>query len=929
MKVYHNQAGIMLRVLLPVMLIIGLVMNGQTAFAAADNTVRIYIGNDTDARHHMSLAIGETSDEYYYKLKGYQAKSSDYSSSNGAVFQIIKTVDGKCKVKGLKEGTGWVVLTIKTTNGETLTERVYISVYQKTEECEAVALKETGLFRGASVNAGVENTDRKGTISNNEKVTVQRVCDDFYYIERQDGSAVRGYVSKKDFFIYVKDVKIKEQNVSMEAGGSKRMNVKTAPALANNPGITWKSGNDAVLSVDASGMVKGISEGTTSVLATTKDGSNLTAVTYISVYNKMKEVQGYIKSNADLYAIGRNKNSIGTGKAKTKLTIVGTCGEYYRVKTDIKAIKENYNGFCYILKSKVKIPVTKIKLDQTEIFLSAGESVQLSAAISPEIAENHNVKWSSSKKTIAVVDQKGNVTAKKAGNAVITATSVDGSRTDQCVVHVTENLESRKKVTSKPNLTVKSNGMNDITVEVVNMEQYDGYVMYVNGKKYVDEDFNERHWGWDVSYGGFQTNKTYKIKVKTYRKQDEKTIYSKMSDERKITVGKTGINANATAGKAITISWKKMEHAKQYKVYRAEKKNGKYRLIKTVKGNKGSYTDKNVKLNKTYYYKVKPVSMSGKETTSNIDYAKVCKIGKAEKYMAKKYNFICTDNKKNMNSYNIKGCYSPVKYKMANGTLEIHVYLEFVTYSDTGKLNSNGVKIFKKKPASVKGEITTKQYISMFKDGIKAAYSDIQVKGNKGDFKKGINFKTKLYVHDKKGKEKYNAKQQFVEVLIGGECPNCSEKGDRWYHAGTNSNASGYMEYEYINCIYMPTNEQVRTNKVEGYNYPATDYAVTAAHELGHILGLSDAYYDDENRYDRCADNSETGYEYDDHMYDNLMKNHDHCKKINANGIEMMLQAVDKNTGVPDFSSQCFKSYGKKKISDVIRNHKDYQKDHD
>lgn len=924
MKVYYNKAGIMLRVLLPVMLIICLVMNGQTAFAADDDTVRIYIGNDTDARHHMSLAIGETSDEYYYKLKGYQAKSSDYSSTNGAVFQIVKTVDGKCKVKGLKEGTGWVVLTIKTTSGEVLTERVYISVYQKTEECEAVALKKTGLFRGASVNAGVENTDRKGTISNNEKVTVQRVCDDFYYIERQDGSAVRGYVSKKDFWIYVKDVKIKEQNVSMEAGGSKRMNVKTAPALANNPGLTWKSGNDAVLTVDASGMVKGISEGTTSVLATSKDGSNLTAVTYISVYNKIKEVQGYIKSNADLYAIGRNKNPIGTGKAKTKLTIVGTCGEYYRVKTDMKAIKENYNGFCYILKSKVRIPVTKIKLNQKEIFLSAGESVQLSAAISPEIAENHNVKWSSSKKTIAVVDQKGNVTAKKAGNAVITATSVDGSKTDQCVVHVTENLESRKKVTSKPNLFLKSNGMNSISVSARNEVEYNGFIVYVNGKKYDDHRFSKKSWWWTCTYGAFRTNKTYRIKVKTYTEKNGKKTYSKMSDEQKVTVGKTGINVNATGGKTITVSWKKMDQAHTYKVYRAGKKNGKYKLIKTVKGNKTSYTDKNVKLNKTYYYKVKPVTVNGTEGSSNIDYAKVCKIGKAEKYMAKKYNFICTDNKKNMNTYNIKGYYSPVKYKMANGILEIHVYLEFVTYSDTGKLNSNEVKIFKKKPASVKGEITTEQYISMFKEGIKAAYSDVQVTGNKGDFKKGINFKTKLYVHDKKGKEKYNSKQEFVEVLIGGECPNCPEE-DHWYHSGTNNNASGYTEYEYINCIYMPTNEQVRANK--GYNYPATDYDVTSAHELGHILGLDDAYYGD--GYDRCADNSETGYKYKKRKYDNLMKNHQFYKKINANGIEMMLQAVDENTGMPDFASQCFKSYDDVKISDVIKNHKDYQKDHD
>lgn len=918
-----NKTRKALRISLFFVLLVCLMAKGEIALAAND-TVRIYIGDDSDARQHMSMAVGGISDEYRYTLKGYKAKSSVYSSTNEAVFQIVKTGDGKYKVKGLKEGTGWVVLTIKTTDGKTLTERIFISVYSKIEQCDAVAVKQVDLYRGASADAGVENEDKKGVLSDKEKVTILNKCEDYYYIIRTDGSNDKGFTRKENLRVLVKDVKVQEQNVSIELGGSRTLTTKVTPVLADISGLSWKSGNSAIVSVDDFGTVKGISEGTTAVSVASKDGSNSTGTTYISVYNKINEVQGIIKSNSDLYAIGNNKNSIGKGKAKTKVTIVGTCGNYYRVKTSIQAIKENHNGYCYILKSKVQIPISKIKLDSTEIFLSPGESAQLSAAISPEMADNHNVTWSSSKKSVAVVDKNGYVTAKKAGNVTITVKTVDGAKTDKCVVRVTENKESRKQVSSKPALYLESNGMNSISVDVRNEVKYDGFIVYVNGKKYDDHKFNKKSCCETVPYGGFRTNKTYKIKVKTYRKEDKKIIYSKMSDEKKVTVGKTGINANVTAGKSITISWKKMNQANMYKVYRAEKKNGKYKLIKTVKGNKISYTDKNVKLNKTYYYKVKPVSANGTMGSSNIDYAKVSKIGTAEKYMAKKYNFICTDSKKNMNSYNIKGCYSPVKYKMANGILEIHVYLEFVTYSDTGKANSDKVKIFKKKAASVKGEITAEQYISMFKKGIEAAYSDVKVKGNKGDFKAGINFKTKLIIHDKKGNEKYNSKQEFVEVLIGGECPNCTKKGDHWYHAGTNDNASGYTEYKYIYCIYMPTNEQVRANS--GYNYPATDYDVTAAHELGHILGLDDAYYD--YGYDRCADNSETGHKYKKGKYDNLMKNHDSCKKINPNGIEMMLQAIDPNTGMPEFASQSFKSYGDETISDVIKNHKDYQKDH-
>lgn len=53
------------------------------------------------------------------------------------------------------------------------------------------------------------------------------------------------------------------------------------------------------------------------------------------------------------------------------------------------------------------------------------------------------------------------------------------------------------------------------------------------------------------------------------------------------------------------ITWKKISNATGYKIYRSTKKSGEYELIKTVKGAKNlKYTDKKVKKNKTYYYKV-------------------------------------------------------------------------------------------------------------------------------------------------------------------------------------------------------------------------------------------------------------------------------------------------------------------------------------
>ncbi len=171
-------------------------------------------------------------------------------------------------------------------------------------------------------------------------------------------------------------------------------------------------------------------------------------------------------------------------------------------------------------------------------------------------------------------------------------------------------------------------------------------------------------------------------------------------------------------------------------------------------------------------------------------------------------------------------------------------------------------------------------------------------------------------------------------MLIGGECPNCTKKGDHWYHANPNYNVDEYDEYwdQYGHGIqiYMPTHEQVKANAAEGARDPdetEKEYGATAAHELGHALGMNDAYADE--KYDRCVDNSETGYKYHpvNEVYDNLMKYCYFYQKINANGIEMMLKAVKVNTGIPDFASQNFASYGENKISPVIRNRNDYQDD--
>ena len=81
----------------------------------------------------------------------------------------------------------------------------------------------------------------------------------------------------------------------------------------------------------------------------------------------------------------------------------------------------------------------------------------------------------------------------------------------------------------------------------------------------------------------------------------------------------------AKAGKKkVIVTYRDAEGASKYKIYRATKKNGKYKKIATTK--KTKYVDKKVKKGKKYFYKVKSVRNYNKTVTS-----KFSKIAKSKK----------------------------------------------------------------------------------------------------------------------------------------------------------------------------------------------------------------------------------------------------------------------------------------------------------
>ena len=93
---------------------------------------------------------------------------------------------------------------------------------------------------------------------------------------------------------------------------------------------------------------------------------------------------------------------------------------------------------------------------------------------------------------------------------------------------------------------------------------------------------------------------------------------------------KTTVKATALKGKRIRVKWKKATAATGYKIYKATKKNGKYKLIKTIKKSSVvKWTNKKLKAGKKYYYKVRAFRKQYGKTAysafSNISYCKAKK----------------------------------------------------------------------------------------------------------------------------------------------------------------------------------------------------------------------------------------------------------------------------------------------------------------
>lgn len=139
---------------------------------------------------------------------------------------------------------------------------------------------------------------------------------------------------------------------------------------------------------------------------------------------RVKDVT-YTSSNDDIIAIVDAKaGTFIAGAEEGEATITCTAND----GTDVFAK-------CKITVKKSFVPATSVTLNKTNASMEVGNSLKLTATITPANATFKNIIWVSSDKDVAEVSN-GTVTAVGPGNATITAISGDGAARAKCTIVV-------------------------------------------------------------------------------------------------------------------------------------------------------------------------------------------------------------------------------------------------------------------------------------------------------------------------------------------------------------------------------------------------------------------------------------------------------------------------------------------------------------
>lgn len=186
----------------------------------------------------------------------------------------------------------------------------------------------------------------------------------------------------------------------------------------------------------------------------------------------------------------------------------------------------------------VLIPAVSIKLSKTSLNLKKGDQRSITASMSP-LESTDSIQWKSNNNAVAEVDD-GDIFAKKAGTAKITAYTKSGVKASCTVTVKDEVAEAIKKITSTKAKIKSAKNVKGKSVQLklsgsVNGSGYK--IQYGTSRKFKGAKTVTAK-GSTTTIKKLKAKKTYYIRVRIYKKISGKTYYGKWSSIKAVKIKK-------------------------------------------------------------------------------------------------------------------------------------------------------------------------------------------------------------------------------------------------------------------------------------------------------------------------------------------------------------------------------------------------------
>ena len=235
--------------------------------------------------------------------------------------------------------------------------------------------------------------------------------------------------------VAVESITLNATTLTIEPGKTRTLTATVMPSNANDKTVSWSSSDTEIASVDDSGTVTAIKEGTATITAR---AGGITATCEVTVKPILNPVENILLDKETL-TITRGKmyrltatvlpdnaddKTVLWSSSDPEVATVdndGTVTTHSIGKTNIIAQAGDIMKFCTV--TVEPIPIENITLNKETLTLICGETDRLVATITPDNADYEyfgGALWLSSDMDVVGIDRDGTVTARKAGTATIT-----------------------------------------------------------------------------------------------------------------------------------------------------------------------------------------------------------------------------------------------------------------------------------------------------------------------------------------------------------------------------------------------------------------------------------------------------------------------------------------------------------------------------